>query len=241
MNEQHYLTPLRAPLRRRHRRHRTRETLGSVVVRNMLEAGFRASCSPSTPNTTSAPASPATAASRTSPPPRPRHHHHQGRPRPGHRRCLHGASAGTKAVVIITAGFSDAGPRPHAREEHLTRTPAATASACSAPTASACCARARPQRQLRPRCASKGSIGLISQSGALCAAILDWAKPQQRRLLDRGLPGHLGPTSTSAKSSRYMVSDSRTERASSCTSRASGRPPLRQRAACRRARQNRCC
>jgi acetyltransferase len=57
--------------------------------------------------------------------------------------------------------------------------------------------------------ASKGSIGLISQSGALCSAILDWAA-QQRRLLVGGLLG----TSVDidfGEVLEYMVSDSRTE------------------------------
>jgi acyl-CoA synthetase (NDP forming) len=48
--------------------------------------------------------------------------------------------AGTKAVVIMPSGFSDAGPRGRMLEKNTSKTPAATASACSAPTAWACCA-----------------------------------------------------------------------------------------------------
>ena len=59
--------------------------------------------------------------------------------------------------------------------------------------------------------ATKGSIGLISQSGALCSAILDWARPEQRRLLVGGSPWAPSVDIDFGEVLEYMVSDSRTE------------------------------
>lgn len=84
--------------------------------------------------------------------------------------------AGTKAIVIITAGFKEVGPSGAALEDEI-------AALC----------RSRGVRLLGPNCLGlintfhnlnasfakkmprQGGISFLSQSGALCTAILDWA------------------------------------------------------------------
>ncbi|HTY04326.1 MAG TPA: bifunctional acetate--CoA ligase family protein/GNAT family N-acetyltransferase [Rhodocyclaceae bacterium] len=86
--------------------------------------------------------------------------------------------AGTRSAIVISSGFSETGPRGAALERAVLET-----------------ARRHRLRLLGPNClgvirpsaginltfahsnASAGTIGLISQSGALCTAILDWALP----------------------------------------------------------------
>ena len=85
-------------------------------------------------------------------------------------------SAGARAVIVITAGFKEVGPEGAAMEREI-------ASYCSA----------MKVRLLGPNCLGlinthhklnvsfarqtpvEGSISVVSQSGALCTAILDWA------------------------------------------------------------------
>jgi len=86
-------------------------------------------------------------------------------------------AAGAKAIVIITAGFKESGPAGAQQEEEI-------ATLC----------KDRGARLLGPNCLglintrykmnasfakqmpSDGNITLISQSGAICTALLDWAR-----------------------------------------------------------------
>ena len=86
--------------------------------------------------------------------------------------------AGTRAAIVISGGFSETGPRGASLERTVIES-----------------ARRHRVRLLGPNClgilrpsaginlsfargnANAGTIGLISQSGALCTAILDWALP----------------------------------------------------------------
>lgn len=88
--------------------------------------------------------------------------------------------AGTRTAIVLSAGFSETGPRGAALERAILES-----------------ARRHHIRLLGPNClgimrpsaginltfsrggANPGSIGLISQSGALCTAILDWALPNK--------------------------------------------------------------
>jgi len=88
--------------------------------------------------------------------------------------------AGVRAAVVITAGFSEAGPEGRVLERAVLDN-----------------ARRRRLRLLGPNClgimrpeiglnatfargtALAGSLGLVSQSGAVCAAMLDWAAPNK--------------------------------------------------------------
>lgn len=119
--------------------------------------------------------------------------------------------AGVKAVVVISAGFSEIGPMGVALEKRTLEI-----------------ARRYKVRVLGPNClgvmrpfsglnltfakgsAIPGSIGLVSQSGALCTAILDWA-----------LPNHVGFSTVISLGTEsdvdfgealdFLVSDHRTE------------------------------
>ncbi|MBU0752935.1 MAG: bifunctional acetate--CoA ligase family protein/GNAT family N-acetyltransferase [Gammaproteobacteria bacterium] len=86
--------------------------------------------------------------------------------------------AGTRNVIVVTGGFAESGPRGASLERAVIET-----------------ARRHRIRLIGPNClgimrpssgvnltfahggATPGSIGLVSQSGALCTAILDWAQP----------------------------------------------------------------
>ncbi len=88
--------------------------------------------------------------------------------------------AGVPAAVVITAGFSETGPQGAALEQSLLAN-----------------ARRHRIRVLGPNClgimrpaiglnatfargiAHTGTLGLISQSGAVCTALLDWAAPNR--------------------------------------------------------------
>jgi acetyltransferase len=87
-------------------------------------------------------------------------------------------AAGVRAACIITAGFSEAGPAgakleraliEHARRHHLR---------VLGPN---CLGLQRPSIGLNATFGGSttlaGSLGMVSQSGALCAAMLDWAGP----------------------------------------------------------------
>ena len=86
--------------------------------------------------------------------------------------------AGTRNVIVISGGFAESGPRGASLERAVIET-----------------ARRHRVRLIGPNClgimrpgagvnltfahggANAGTIGLVSQSGALCTAILDWAQP----------------------------------------------------------------
>jgi acetyltransferase len=115
-------------------------------------------------------------------------------------------------VILLSGGFSESAGRARRRCSSAGGKAAhATASACSAPTAWASCG---PQLGVNATFAHasalKGSIGLISQSGALCAAILDWAKPNN---VGFSTVVSLGSSSDIdfGEVLEYMISDPRTE------------------------------
>ena len=82
-------------------------------------------------------------------------------------------------VIVISAGFSETGhaaPRWNARMLEIAR--------CYnvrllGPNCLGIMRPEPPQRHLRPRIAHAGNIGLVSQSGAMCSAVLDWAMPNK--------------------------------------------------------------
>ncbi|MBL8485735.1 MAG: bifunctional acetate--CoA ligase family protein/GNAT family N-acetyltransferase, partial [Rhodocyclaceae bacterium] len=119
--------------------------------------------------------------------------------------------AGTRAAIVISGGFSETGPRGASLER----------SALEA-------ARRHRMRLLGPNClgvlrptaginltfahgsAIPGTLGLISQSGALCTAILDWARPNNvgfSSVVSLGAEGDVD----FGEALDYMVSDPRTE------------------------------
>ncbi len=211
MKERHYLTPLFEP------RSvgiigasETEGSIGTVLVRNMLEGGFKGRLFAVNPNREKVFDVPcfrsvedipqrldlaviATPASTV----------------PGIvDACGH---AGTKAIVILSAGFSEAGPRGAALERAVLETARRHRLRILGPN---CLGIIRPDLGLNASFAQghahKGSIALVSQSGALCTAILDWAKPNN--------VGFSNVISLGASSDidfgevvEYLMSDPRTE------------------------------
>ncbi|MCZ4305784.1 bifunctional acetate--CoA ligase family protein/GNAT family N-acetyltransferase [Zoogloeaceae bacterium G21618-S1] len=86
--------------------------------------------------------------------------------------------AGVKAAIVLSAGFSETGPRGAALERSVMDTARRHKIRLLGPN---CLGIMRPDLGLNATFAHgralPGSIGLISQSGALCTAILDWARP----------------------------------------------------------------
>jgi acetyltransferase len=211
MKEQHYLTPLVEPRSVAIIGASTREmSLGNILVRNMLDAGFKGKLFAVNPKyeevlgvpcyksveeipqrldlaviTTKADRVPAIVDA-----------------------C---GRAGTKSVIVLTAGFSDAGPRGKMLERNTVENARRHRIRLLGPN---CLGLIRPDLGLNasfaPGGAAKGSIGLISQSGALCSAILDWAKPNNVGFstvvsLGSSVDVDFGEVL------EYMVSDARTE------------------------------
>ncbi len=119
--------------------------------------------------------------------------------------------AGAKAVVILSAGFSESGPRGAALERAVLENARRHRIRILGPN---CLGIIRPDLGLNASFAQgnahKGSIALVSQSGALCTAILDWAKPNN--------VGFSNVISLGASSDidfgeivEYLMSDPRTE------------------------------
>lgn len=85
--------------------------------------------------------------------------------------------AGVKFVVIITAGFSEAGHQGAALERKMLEIARSYGVRILGPN---CLGLIRPTLGLNSTFANvnakAGNLALVSQSGALCAAILDWAK-----------------------------------------------------------------
>ncbi|MDY0012601.1 MAG: GNAT family N-acetyltransferase [Rhodocyclaceae bacterium] len=211
MSEKHYLAPLMEPRSVGIIGASPREgTVGHVVVRNMLEAGYRGKLFAINPKHQEVLGVPcyrtveevparldlAVIATRADTVP-----------------MLVDACgrAGTKAVIVLFGGFAQTGPRGAALERSVVEA-----------------ARRHHVRLLGPNClgimrpdlglnatfthstAIKGSIGLISQSGALCTAILDWAKPNN---VGFSAVVSLGSASdvNLGEVLDYMISDPRTE------------------------------
>jgi acetyltransferase len=88
--------------------------------------------------------------------------------------------AGVRAAVVITAGFSEAGPEGAKLERALLDNARRHGLRLIGPN---CLGILRPELGLNATFARStalaGSLGLVSQSGAVCAAMLDWAAPNK--------------------------------------------------------------
>lgn len=119
--------------------------------------------------------------------------------------------AGVKAVIILSSGFSESGPRGALFERHVIEAARRHKIRLLGPN---CLGIMRPELGLNATFAHasavKGTIGLISQSGALCAAILDWAKPNN---VGFSAVVSLGTSSDIdfGEILEFMISDPRTE------------------------------
>ena len=86
--------------------------------------------------------------------------------------------AGVRAAVVITAGFSETGPQGARLERALLENARRYRLRVVGPN---CLGIMRPEIGVNATfargAALPGSLGLISQSGAVCTALLDWAKP----------------------------------------------------------------
>jgi acetyltransferase len=86
--------------------------------------------------------------------------------------------AGVRAAVVITAGFGEAGPEGAKLERTLLDNARRYGVRLIGPN---CLGILRPEIGLNATfargTARAGSLGLVSQSGAVCAAMLDWATP----------------------------------------------------------------
>lgn len=84
--------------------------------------------------------------------------------------------AGVKALVVIAAGFREVGPEGLALEEDLARTVQKYGMRLLGPN---CLGLIDPVNKLNASFASgmppAGEVAVLSQSGAMCTAILDWA------------------------------------------------------------------
>jgi len=83
---------------------------------------------------------------------------------------------GVRGVVVISAGFKEIGPEGAELERQLLQEAQAAHIRVVGPN---CLGVMSPRTGLNATCASgiarPGSVGFISQSGALCAAVLDWS------------------------------------------------------------------
>src|SRR5574340_1576550 len=180
MKEKHYLTPLLEPRAVGIIGASEREgSIGNVLIRNMLDAGYTGKLFAINPKHESVMGLPCfrsvedvphrldLAVIATAAPTVPMLVDACGR-------------AGVKAVVVLAAGFAETGPRGAALERSVVETARRHHIRLLGPN---CLGIMRPDLGLNATFARggavKGSIGLISQSGALCTAILDWARPNR--------------------------------------------------------------
>lgn len=88
--------------------------------------------------------------------------------------------AGVRSVVVISAGFSEAGPAGVKLEKALLENARRHQLRVVGPN---CLGLMRPDLGLNATFARgtalPGSLGLVSQSGAVCTAMLDWARPNK--------------------------------------------------------------
>ncbi len=86
--------------------------------------------------------------------------------------------AGTRAAIVLSAGFAETGPRGAKLERELLKVARHHRVRLIGPN---CLGIMRPELGLNATFARgqalPGSLGLVSQSGALCTAMLDWAHP----------------------------------------------------------------
>jgi acetyltransferase len=211
MKEKHYLSPLLEPKSVGVIGASERESsLGNVVIRNMLSAGFRGRLFAVNPKHEAVLGVPCYKSVEDVP----------------HRLDLvviavraelvlamteSCGRAGVKAVIIISAGFAETGPRGALLERHVVEAARRYRIRLLGPN---CLGIMRPVLGLNATFAHvsalKGTIGLISQSGALCTAILDWAEPNN---IGFSAVVSLGSSSDIdfGEVLEFMISDPRTE------------------------------
>ena len=211
MKEKHYLTPLMEPRSVGVIGASERESsLGNVLIRNMLDSAFKGRLFAINPKHESVLGVPCYKSVEDVP----------------HRLDLAVIAvradktpalvdacgrAGVKAVIVLSAGFSETGPRGAKLERQVVEAARRHRIRLLGPN---CLGIMRPELGLNATfahaSANKGSIGLISQSGALCAAILDWAKPNN---VGFSAVVSLGSSSDIdfGEVLEYMISDPRTE------------------------------
>ncbi|MBL8437603.1 MAG: bifunctional acetate--CoA ligase family protein/GNAT family N-acetyltransferase [Zoogloeaceae bacterium] len=211
MKEKHYLTPLLEPKAVGIIGASEREnSIGNVLIRNMLDAGYKGKLFAINPKHESVLGVPC---------------YHSVEEVP-HRLDLAVIAtkaqtvpmlvdacgrAGVKAVVVISSGFAETGPRGAALERSVLEAARRHRIRLLGPN---CLGIMRPDLGLNCTFARggavKGSIGLISQSGALCTVILDWAKPNNvgfSAVVSLGSSGDVN----FGEVLEYMISDPRTE------------------------------
>jgi acetyltransferase len=211
MKEKHYLTPLLEPRAVGIIGASEREgSIGNVLIRNMLDAGYTGKLFAINPKHDSVLGVPC----------------HRSVEEVPHRLDLAVIAtaaqtvpmlvdacgrAGVKAVVVLSGGFAETGPRGAALERSVIETARRHRIRLLGPN---CLGIMRPDLGLNATFAQcgaiKGTIGLISQSGALCTAILDWAKPNN---VGFSAVVSLGSSSDVdfGEVLEYMISDPRTE------------------------------
>ncbi|MGA2185681.1 MAG: bifunctional acetate--CoA ligase family protein/GNAT family N-acetyltransferase [Bryobacteraceae bacterium] len=93
------------------------------------------------------------------------------------REC---GEAGAKGAIIISAGFREAGPAGARLEDEVLAEARAAGIRLIGPN---CMGVMRPvtgfNATFAPALASRGNVAFLSQSGALCAAVLDWSRREQ--------------------------------------------------------------
>ncbi|HRP94862.1 MAG TPA: bifunctional acetate--CoA ligase family protein/GNAT family N-acetyltransferase [Rhodocyclaceae bacterium] len=211
MKDKHYLTPLLQPRSVGVIGASEREnSLGNVVIRNILEGGYKGRLFAVNPNHESVLGVPC----------------HKSVEDVPHRLDMAVIAvradkvpavidscgrAGVRAVIVLAGGFSETGPRGAALERSVTEAARRHRIRLLGPN---CLGIMRPELGLNATFAHasalKGTIGLISQSGALCTAILDWAKPNN---VGFSAVVSLGSSSDIdfGEVLEYMISDPRTE------------------------------
>lgn len=94
--------------------------------------------------------------------------------------------AGVRSAVVISAGFSEAGPAGAKLERALLENARCHKLRVVGPN---CLGLIRPELGLNATFARgsalPGSLGLVAQSGAVCTAMLDWARPNKVGFSDR--------------------------------------------------------
>ena len=92
----------------------------------------------------------------------------------------HCAKAGVRGVVIISAGFRETGPAGVALEQEILEIAQGAGMRIVGPN---CVGVISPHHGLNATFAASmarpGHVGLISQSGAVCTAILDWSQQEK--------------------------------------------------------------
>ncbi len=211
MNEKHYLSPLLEPQSVAIIGASEREaSLGNILIRNMLDAGYKGRLFAINPGHEEVVGLPCYKTVEDVP----------------HRLDLAVIAiradkvpavidscgrAGVKAVIVLSSGFSETGPRGNLLERKVIEAARRHRIRLLGPN---CIGIMRPDLGLNATFAQasavKGTIGLISQSGALCAAILDWAKPNN---VGFSTVVSLGSSSDIdfGEVLEYMISDPRTE------------------------------